>query len=261
MRGHILEHFARIGFVVKGVVYLMLGTLALMAGLGAGGRLTDPLGAIATLVGRPFGRITIALLAIGLGFYAGWRFLEAFADANRVGRSRGGMGKRVAWGLSGAVYGLLAIDAARLALRAPSSGNPGLPPTLLASPLTPWLVVGIAFVVIGYGVKELRAALARRLSERLNLRKLSRDTGRLVVEISRAGIVARAVVMIALGTVLLRLRANPRAAASDTDMADSLRLVAALSAGPWLLVLLAAGLVAYGVYQLVHARYRVITPP
>jgi hypothetical protein len=61
--------------------------------------------------------------------------------------------------------------------------------------------------------------------------------------------------------VLLRARANPARAASDTDMSDSLRLIAALPSGSGLLTLVAAGLMAYGVYQLVHARYRRIEGP
>ena len=81
----IVETLARIGFAVKGAVYLILGLLALLAGLGErGGRITDTHGAIATLLGQPFGRLVVGVLALGLALYSGWRFLEAFADANHI---------------------------------------------------------------------------------------------------------------------------------------------------------------------------------
>jgi hypothetical protein len=257
----IVEPLARAGFAVKGIVYLLLGTLALMAALGAGGRLTDAEGVLTGLLARPFGRLAVGVLAIGLALYAAWRYLEAFADANRVGRDRGGLADRAGWAISGTVYGLLALDAGRLAFRWSAGSGVDVPTTVVASPLAPWIVTLIAAVLIVYAVKEARRALSSRFSERLNLRQLSREGGPIVVGISRAGILARAAVLASLGIVLLRGRANPARAASQTDMGDSLQLVAALPAGPWLLGLMAAGLVAYGIYQLVHARYRRIAPP
>lgn len=257
----ILEPLARAGFAVKGVVYLLLGVLALMAALGAGGRITNAEGALASLLARPFGRIAVGALAIGLAIYAGWRFLEAFADANRVGRDGKGLADRAGWAISGAVYGLLALDAGRLAFRWKASGSVDVPGTIIASPLTPWILTLIAVGMIAYAVKEARRALSSRFSERLNLGQLSREGGPIVAGICRAGILGRAAVLASLGIVLLRGRANPARAASQTDLSDSLHLVAALPTGPWLLSLMAVGLVAYGIYQLVHARYRRIAPP
>lgn len=252
---------ARTGFASKGIVYLLLGLLALRAGIGEGGRVTDPLGALATLLAQPFGRLALSAIAVGLALYALWRFLEAFADANRVGRERKALATRLAWGLSGAAYALLSVDTARLVIGRPRGSDAAVPDTLLTSPLAPWLISVIAIAVIAYGIKELRAGFAHRLSERLNLRQLSRESGPLIVTLCRVGLMARALTLIALGIVLLRARSNPYRASAETDISDSLQLIAALSAGPWLFVPVAAGLMAYGIYQLVHARYRQIVPP
>jgi hypothetical protein len=257
----LVESLARVGFAVKGIIYLTLGLLALLAGLGQDGRVTDAHGALQTLLARPFGTAIVAALAVGLALYAGWRLLEAFADANRVGAGRRGLGKRAGWALSGALYGMLAVDAASLALRWRSNSDLAVPATITGSRLAPWLIMVIAFVMIGYAALEIRRALAPRFSERLDVGRLSREAGELVVQISRAGIIARAIVMASLAVVLLRARTTPGRAAAGTDMADSLRLVAALPSGDWALTLVAAGLMAYGIYQLVHARYRRITPP
>ena len=255
-----VEPLARVGFAVKGAVYLILGLLALLAGLGERrGRITDTHGAIATVLGQPYGRIVVGVLAFGLLLYSAWRFLEAFADANRVGTRASAMATRFGWAFSGLGYGLLALDAGGLALRWQSGGGTHAPRTLTASPLAPWLVTLVGIGMIVYAAKEFRRAFAPRFSERLNIGRLAREGGKLVVGISRAGIAARAVVMAALGVVLLRARSA--AAAAGSDMADSLRLVAALPSGAWGLTLIAAGLMAYGVYMVVHARYREITAP
>jgi hypothetical protein len=118
-------------------------------------------------------------------------------------------------------------------------------------------LVGIGMIV--YAAKEIARAFSPRFSEQLNIGRVAREGGELLVGISRTGIAARAVVVAALGVVLLRARSA--AAAVHSDMADSLRLVAALPTGTWGLVLVAAGLMAYGVYMVIHARYRQITPP
>jgi hypothetical protein len=251
----IVVPLARLGFAVKGAVYLILGLLALLAGLGErGGRLTDTHGAIATVLRQPFGRAVVAVLALGLALYSMWRFLEAFADANRVGTRTSAMAARHGWAFSGLGYGLLALDTGRLALRWQSGGGTHAPRTLTGSPLAPWLVTVIGIGIIVYAAKEIRRAFAPRFSERLNIGRVAREGGQLVGGISRAGIAARAVVMAALGVVLLRARSA--AAAANSDVSDSLRLVAALPSGTWGLTLVAAGLMAYGVYMVVHAKYR-----
>ena len=111
-----LEPIARAGFAAKGIVYLILGTLVTQAAFGAGGRITE-------LLGEPYGRPLLALLAMGLVGYALWRFLEAFADANRKGTSPKALGVRAGYAASGVVYGSLAIYATRLALRVPGAAS------------------------------------------------------------------------------------------------------------------------------------------
>lgn len=258
-----IEPLARAGFAAKGIVYLMLGGLALKFSLGEGGRITDANGAIVGLLREPYGVMLVGLLAAGLALYAGWRFLEAFADANRRGRDRHALAARATYALSGVVYGALATDAARLALSRPGGGGSGadmIPRTLVASPLSRWLVIAIALAVIGYGALQLWKAFRKSLSTRLNLRRVEGGAGGLLVTVCRIGVAARGVALGVLGVVLLRRAATVTGAArAGTD--DSLQLIAALPTGSWLLAMLAAGLMAYGVFQFVQARYRAISAP
>jgi hypothetical protein len=257
-----VERGARAGFAAKGVVYLVLGGLALRFALGQGGELTDPHGAVARLLSTPYGRLLVGAVTIGLAFYAGWRFLEAFADANHKGSDRKGLIARAKYALSGAVYGILAVDAATLALGT-GGGNSAkeLPSTLLGGVLTRWVAMLVALGLVVYGVAQLRHALAAKLGDQLSASRVERHAGPWVVLVSRIGMGGRALILMAMGFILgRRAMASPRAAA-ETDTGDSLRLFAALPTGEWLLVGVAAGLIAYGLFQLVHARYRTISPP
>lgn len=258
-----VERLARVGFAAKGVVYLVLGGLALRFALGEGGRLTDPHGAVAGLLATPYGRPLVGTLAAGLALYAGWRFLEAFADTNRKGSDRKALLARAKSGISGAVYGILAVDAAILVFgsRGGSSSPADLPSTLVGGTLAQWAALLVAAALIGYGAVQFRHALATRLGDQLSAGRVERHAGRWVVLISRIGLGGRAIVLAAMGVTLGRRALASASAAAATDTGDSLRLIGALPTGEWLLVGVAAGLIAYGIFQLVHARYRRITAP
>ena len=258
-----VERLARVGFAAKGVVYLVLGGLALRFALGDGGRLTDPHGAVGRMLDTPYGRPIVGVLAAGLALYAGWRFLEAFADTNRKGSDRKAVLARAKSAVSGTVYGVLAVDAGILAFgrRGGTSSSPELPSTLMGGDLAQWAALLVAAGLIGYGAVQFRHALASRLSDQLSASRVERHAGRWVVLISRIGMGGRAVVLAAMGVILGRRAMSSASAAAETDTGDSLRLIAALPTGQWLLIGVAAGLIAYGLFQLVHARYRTITPP
>jgi hypothetical protein len=252
---------ARLGFAVKGILYLLLGGLALRFATSGGGALTDPHGAVVALLQRPYGRPLVAFLAAGLAFYAAWRFLEAFADANNKGTDRDGLTSRAVYALSGSVYGLLAYDAARLALASGGAGGVELPATMTGSPLARGMAMFIAVGLFAYGASQLWAAFSTSLSDQLSHGQVEHDAGRWPVRVSRVGIAGRAVVLMLMAVVLLRRATISASAAARTDTGDSLRLIAALPTGDWLLAGVAAGLIAYGVFNLVMARYRRITPP
>jgi hypothetical protein len=257
----VIATLARVGFAVKGVLYLLLGGLALQFALGNGGTLTDPTGAVAALMQRPYGRPLAAIMAAGLGFYAAWRFLEAFADANNKGRDRKAISARLEYAFSGAVYTVLAVDAGILAFSQRRDGNVDLPATLTGSPLAEWLAMLVALGLVAYGGLQLWSAFRAPLSDRISHAQVERQIGGWALQVSRVGVAGRAVVLMLMGVVLLRRSFTSVDAAAQTDTGDSLRLLAALPTGGLLLVAVAAGLMAYGVFQLVHARYRRITPP
>ena len=256
-----IETYARIGFAAKGVVYLMLGMLALRAALGAGGRIMAPNGVVHRILDSRHGTTLVAVLAIGLGGYALWRFLEAFGDANRKGTKPTSVVIRAGYALSGLIYGMLAYDAARLAI-----GEPGRPERshvarfILGGPLGPALVVLVALGLLAYAMHQFVRAIRGQVDDELSLGAAPRSTGTWLARITNFGTGARAVVFAMLAVLLIRAAATP-VAAVRVDATDAMRFAAGLPEGRWWLAFVASGFAAYGVEQFVQAFYRRIAAP
>src|SRR3954452_3796769 len=94
MQHRTTERLARFGYAARGTVYVIVGYLALLAALGSGGATTDSKGALQSLITKPFGTMLLALVAIGLLFFAEWRILQALWDADHHGREPKGLIRR-----------------------------------------------------------------------------------------------------------------------------------------------------------------------
>ncbi|HEV8453473.1 MAG TPA: DUF1206 domain-containing protein [Gemmatimonadales bacterium] len=255
-----VERLARIGYAAKGILYITVGLLAAQAGLGRGGRTVDTQGALRVVHTITFGRIALLVIAAGLMGYAIWRIVEAVVDPDGRGTDAKGLALRASFAARGVLYGALGITALRLAARErPGSHSEqtrhwtelafGLP----AGELLVWLA---ASGIGGYGIYQLYRAYASKLSRQLHLGELGTGTLRWIVGVSRFGIAARGVVFCLIGFFLAGA-----AARHDATQAGGLRKSMGVLAGIglWPIVVVALGLVAYGVYELVNARYRRIS--
>jgi uncharacterized protein DUF1206 len=130
---------------------------------------------------------------------------------------------------------------------------------VLDAPFGRWLVVGAGLAVAGYGIYQLYRAWAAKLSRQLDLASVSREAGSWLIKVCRFGIAARGIVFGICGWYLVRAGiAHDAAAAADTG--EALGVIEQQPFGEWLLAVVALGLVSYGAYEIVQARYRVIRP-
>jgi hypothetical protein len=254
-----LELLARAGFFVKGVVYMVVGALALQVAAQLGGRVTGTRGAFTTVLAQPFGRTLLLVAAVGLLGYAAWRFLQAFFDPERLGHDWRGLALRVSFVAVGVVHAALGLQAFRVyrGLSAASDVSEREVATeAFAWPLGDRLVVLAGLGLIGFAVQQIHAAMTGRLERHLDVAQLRREAGEWAVSLSRFGIAARAIVFAMLGWGIV-VAGWLRDASEVGTMASSLRLLAARPGGlgRWLLGVTAAGFVAYGFYQIIHARY------
>lgn len=250
--------WARFGFAAKGVVYVVIGLLALQAALGPGGKTSDGEGALKTILGQPFGQVMVGALALGLFGHALWRFIQALLDPEGKGADARGIMKRCGYAVSGVVYGGLAVTAVRLIAGAVRSSGPSVQDwtaQFMAMPFGRWLVAGVGLVMIGIALNCLYIAWSARVCKKLKLDEMSPAAKAWAGRVGRIGIIARGTVLGMIGVFLIHaaLEANPRQA---RGLSGALAELARQPSGPWLLGAVAAGFVAYGLYLFVEAKYR-----
>lgn len=251
-----MVRLARVGYAAKAVLYATVGGLAAQAALGSGGRTTDSHGALRTVLSAPFGRTLLFIAAAGLVGYSFWCLVEAVLDPERRGTGLKAVALRLSYAVRGVVHVGLALAAFRLAAGLRSGGGEGAERWTSRAfdlPAGVWLVWLVAAGFVGYGVYQLYRAFASKLSRRLDLSQLPASVAYSVVAVSRFGIAARGVVFGLIGILLARAAAQHDAGEAG-GVGDSLRAVGNI--GRWPLIAVALGLVAYGVYELMNARYR-----
>lgn len=257
--GPTLTLVGRLGYAAKGVVYVVIGALAARAALGRGGRTTDSTGALAVIGDGPMGTATLVVIAIGLFGYMAWRLVAAVTDAEGKGDKPTSLAVRAAQAGRGVVYGALGVQAARLAKGHQDPGGDAARDwtnRVLDLPAGPWIVGGVGLGIIGYAVYQLyRAMSAKRVRKHLDLSRAGPTLTSLIVHFGQFGIAARAVVFAMIGLFFVRA-ARQHDPSEAGGMAESLRALAGGEYGVPILASVAAGLIAYGLYQLATARYR-----
>jgi hypothetical protein len=251
-----IERLARVGYVAKAVLYATVGILAAQAATGRGGRTTDTTGALREVLGAPYGRAMLFVIAAGLFGYAFWLLVRAVADPEGKGSDLKGIALRIGYAIRGIIHAALALGAFRLARGLGGEGGEGAErwtARLMELPLGGLLVWAAAAGIIGYGLYQLYRAFTAKLGSQLALGELPPGSASWVVGVSRFGIAARGVVFCLIGYFLTQA-----AARSDPSEAGGLEasLRAVSGAGRWPFLAVALGLIAYGAYELVNARYR-----
>ena len=194
-----IERVARFGYGARGIVYCVIGGLAVLAAIGQGGRAGDSESALRWVLAGPFGVVLVGLIAAGLLGFAVWRFIESVTDADRRGTSLKGATVRLAHLLSAAIYTGLAITAASLALGLGRKGGDATQDWtawLLAKPFGLWLVGLIGLGVMGGGVAFLVKAFKGDVTDRL---KLDADHCRWAKPVGQFGYAARGVAFLIIG--------------------------------------------------------------
>jgi uncharacterized protein DUF1206 len=251
------EWLARSGFVARGLIYGIVGILAIELALGAGGTTTNQQGALKTIAHQPFGNVLLILVAIGLAGYALWRLLHALLGHGPE-NSDTGFERLAALG-SGTVYAGLCAVAVEILLGSGSSGGSGNASKTTAGvfgwPGGTWLVGIAGSVLIGIGLYQGYRGISKDFLKESKTEQMSARVRNWIEWIGSFGYLARMVVFGLIGVFLIKaaIDYNPNKAVS---LDGALAKIAHASSGAFLLGIVAAGLIAFGVYSLSDARYR-----
>jgi hypothetical protein len=249
-----ISRLVRLGYLAKGVIYSLIGVLALRLAFGLrGGRLTDPSGVLRTILGQPFGLAMLALIGIGIVCYAAYYIFEALADLRRRGGGVRGWTNRTLTIIKAAVYGAIGVQALRVVLFGgrPSDRTEATAGALMRFPLGEWLLMAIGVGVAIYGFTQLRMVWRGGADDDIDVGRVRREAP-WILPLGRVGTAARSIIIVLMGAAIARSGWRGRAAEAD-GYSEILRTIASFN--PWLLTAIGAGLLAFGIYQLCHARY------
>ncbi|MFK4104425.1 DUF1206 domain-containing protein [Streptomyces sp. NPDC019531] len=257
-RGSVTEGAARAGLTARGVIYLLVGVLALQIAFGDGKRQADRGGALAALSDKPFGSVVLWALGVGLVGMALWRLSEAvFGSVGPDGRKAR---KRLLSALRCVFYAFVAYSVLSFAVGSGGGGSSDeqsrdVTARAMEVPAGQWLV-GVAGVGVAVaGVWIAAQAVRRHFHKEMKLAEMGPRVRKLVDVTGVGGGLARGVVFAAAGAFAVRAAVDyePKKA---KGLDDTLRSFADTPLGPWLLVLVAAGLVLFGAFSFAMARWR-----
>lgn len=241
----------RIGFAARGLLYLIVGYLALKLG-----RAEDAGGAL-DWVSRQAGGLVLGALALGFAAYGIWRVTDAIFDTQGKGRDLKDAAGRLAGGLSGIIHLGLAYTAAKLAIGAGSgadssdSAESGAA-AAMSLPGGDFILYAAAAILAVAGVAQLGIAVRRSFCKHLAPDAQHRWW---VIAAGCGGHAARGAIFLAAGWLVFNATLQHRAEQAGA-LGDAL-----LSMPGWLRAAVAAGLCLFGVYSLIEARYRVLPDP
>lgn len=259
-----VERLARTGYFARGVVYITVGIIAGRVAFGSGGRPAAARGAMFEILRQPFGRVLLGLLAAGLLAFAVWRFVQAVLDPERLGSKFKGLRKRTVYFGTAIVYVGLAASAVALAMGHRQRGDQTsagqyTAPAMRLLPFGRWIVLAVGVGIAGYGLWRLVRAFGKDPIRKLDLSGKSMRTRQVFLFLGRFGLAARGAVFLVIGIFLARAGWHARPGESIMA-AGALEKLREQPFGPWLLGAVAAGLGAYGIIDVVKARYRRIRP-
>jgi hypothetical protein len=255
-----VEALARLGYAAKGIVYGIIGVLALQAALGSGSPNVSQTSAFQKILSQPFGHFLLWIVIIGLIGYAIWRLLQSVLDPEYEGRQKTGLIKRIGYFVSGVIYLALAYLAYQIVQGKGSAGSGAtsdITAKALQMPGGQLLVGAVGLIILGVGLYALYSAYRRSFEKRFNYGRMSVEERRWAIRLGRLGYAARGVVFSLVGLFLIQA-AYTYSPSKESGLGGALVALASTPYGPWLLGLVAIGLIAFGVYCLALARWRQI---
>ncbi len=254
---------AGFGFVTKGVLFLVIGSLAALAAIGAeSGNVTGAQGALATVAQMPFGRILLIIFIIGAIAYGGWNILRGVADIDNDGTGTIGVSKRIFAAGLGIFYLFLSFTASWILLissvvseSADDEVSQNLTAILLALPLGVILVFLIGLGVLIAAFYELYSAISRKFLGNFEIEEITPLFYKLLITVGIISFLARSLLMALIGYFFMTAAINydPQ---EVIGLDGALTTLARQTYGKIILFFTAFGLICHGILSILEAKFR-----
>jgi hypothetical protein len=255
----VMEALTRVGYGVRGLIYVTMGLLAFEVGFGKGGEPTDQQGAIAAIGRQPAGMVFLWVVLLGLVSYSLWGVIRAVFDPLHKGKGLKGLVARAAFLISAAIYAILILPTYGFITGAGRTAQSGAQTQtsiawIMSKPWGPWAIGLIGLVVIAVGLYEMYRGFNNSFDKQLKTYAMSARQAKLATQLGRFGTAARGFVIALVGLSLCQ--AAYRSSSSKAIGIDaSLTALKRTPYGVWLLGIVAVGLMAFGVYSMLSAAW------
>lgn len=248
---------ARVGYVVLGILHIVIGLIAISVATGGGGE-ADQGGAMEEIQKSPLGLFLLWVITLGLAALAIWQIAEAFLERDPDTKKK--WGYRVKFLGTAAAYIAIAITALVSALGGQSDSSESsqsLSAQLLATPAGVFLLVLVGLIVGGVGVAFIIRGITRAFVKHLDLPgggSAERGAASGIVLFGMVGYIAKGIAVAVTG-VLFIVAAFTRDPETAGGLDAALHALATLPYGPIVLWIVGGGLVIYGIFCFGRARY------
>jgi hypothetical protein len=256
MSSTFIRRVAQTGLIAKGVVYVLLGVLAFMAAFelgGKGNKDATQTGTLRFVKDLPAGEILLIVVAAGLICYAFWRGIQTFrSDGEKKSWS-----KRLRYFFSGLTYLAFALTALRMmAGERSSSGdqNQQLASELMNKPFGQVLVGLGGLILAAVGIYQVYYGLSEKYRKHVQGLSLTSVQSMLLLRSGKVGYISRGAVWLVIAFLFLRAALYARASEAG-NTGKAFQFIETTPYGSPLLGALGVGLIAYGVFNFVRARY------
>lgn len=260
--GNVTKHIsplAQAGLIAKCFVYCLLGVLVIMAGFRVNGQApseTDKEGVFDFVGKQVGGQIILGAIAVGLICYCTWRFIQAFADTENKGKDAEGIVQRGRYIFSGLVYAALTVFLVRrLLFHTGGGGNSkqNLTQAILEKPLGQWIVGIVALGIASVGIYQIYYGLSEKYKNHVQ-KSVTIKQQKLLLSSGKIGYVARGLVWMILGWIFLKAAYQSNSSKAGGS-AEAFQFLSQVAYGSFLLAGLGVGLISYGIFNFVRARY------
>ncbi len=245
------EKFASFGIATKGIVYFIIGILTAMAAFGYGGKKSSSGTVIDFIAQQSLGQILLVLLAIGLLGYVFWRWYQAFANPKDIENNAKGSVKRIAYFISGVLYGLLAYTAIKTVIGS-NSGGKSFISKIFESDYATTIAIIIGIALVGKGIYEFYQGYSGKFKEEVESAGIPSKVKSLVLKSGKVGYTSRGIVAGILGFLFLKAGFNE--SANKMSKTDAFGFIEN-QFGSIVLGIIALGLVGYGFFMMVKAKH------
>jgi len=253
-----LELLERLGYVVRGVLYAVMGFLALRIALATpGGKATDLSGSLVWLIGNQFGKLVLIVTIIGLVAYSIWGFVRAIYDPLHRGRDAKGIMARMGFVTSAVSYLAIALFALHILAGQGAASHDSTQKTvstLLANPLGGVITVVLGVIAILIGIGQFIEAYRATFAQDLKAAEMTASERDIAIGLGRFGMAARGVTFLVIGWFLIQAGLH-HAPGQVQGFGGAFLFLLAQPYGRWLLGIVALGFIALGLHSFACARW------